>query len=385
MTSNAAERSPARTIAVLAASAVASVMPAFLVGALSVQVRDEFDVSTSIYGWAMASYFIGAALTSSPLGRVAQRIGPRGQLVGALVGSAALQLSIATVVRSFAAYIVVLGLCGIANAASQTAVNLAITEARLPRLGLAVALKQSGMPAGSMLAGLSVPVVALTLGWRWSYAAGAAIAVVAAIGASRVIAGSVSVHTRSAPTGGGSSRRALVGAAAAGAFLSFGAGTLTLWLVESGVDAGLDNGVAGLALSAGALLGIIIRMWWGFRLDRMSLHPFRIGGAMVYAGAAGAALLAIRSAPTHLIATAVAFGAGWIWPVFTNYGVMRANTDRSAAATGVTQTGVYIGILTAPLVTGVLIDRAGFGVMWLTVAASMTLGATIAVRIAHHF
>ena len=388
----AAAPRPATTIAVLAVSAVASVLPAFLVGALSVQVRDELDVSTSLYGWAMSSYFLGAALTSSAIGRLAQRVGPRRQMTAALLVTAVVQLAIAAWVDSFAAFLACLAACGIANAATQTAVNLAITEARLPRLGLAVALKQSGMPAGSMLAGLSVPLLALTVGWRWSYVAAASVGVVAAVLVTALIAPSAARSTmprddRPLPETDRppSPTSALVHAAVAGGFLSFGAGTLTLWVVESGVDAGLGNGLAGLMLSLGAGLGIAIRLWWGFRLDGLSRLPFFVGGTMVFVGAAGAALLAVRSSPVHVAATIVAFSGGWIWPVFTNFGIMRANRGRAAAATGITQTGVYVGILTAPLVTGVLIDRAGYGVMWLVVATSMVIGAAVAVRIAHHF
>ena len=391
MTGAAAPR-PATTIAVLGATAVASVLPAFLVGALSVQVRDELDVSTSLYGWAMSSYFLGAALTSSAIGRLAQIVGPRRQMTTALLITAAVQVVIAAAVDSFGLFLACLAACGIANAATQTAVNLAIAEAGLPRLGLAVALKQSGMPAGSMLAGPSVPLLALTVGWRWSYVAAASVGVISAALVAVVIA--PSGDRRPTPTEAAapapldrppSATSALVSAAVAGGFLSFGAGTLTLWVVESGVDAGLGNGLAGLMLSLGAGLGIAIRLWWGFRLDGLTRLPFFVGGTMVFVGATGAALLAVRSSPVHVIATIVAFSGGWIWPVFTNFGIMRANRGRAAAATGITQTGVYVGILAAPLVTGVLIDRAGYGAMWLVVAASMVIGATVAVRIAHHF
>jgi MFS family permease len=182
-----------------------------------------------------------------------------------------------------------------------------------------------------------------------------------------------------------STTRALVGAAVASGFLAFGAGALNAWLVESGVDAGLSNGTAGLMLSGGAALGIAVRVGWGVRLDTLDRLPFRIAGLMAFAGAAGMALLAVRVAPVHVAATVVAFAGGWIWPVFTNFGVVRANAGHAAAATGITQTGVYAGVLAAPLVTGLLIDHAGYPAMWLTVAVAMVVGATVALRVAHHF
>ena len=87
---------------------------------------------------------------------------------------------------------------------------------------------------------------------------------------------------------------------------------LSTWVVESGVDAGLGKGTAGLMLSIGAALGIAIRVGWGMRLDRMSWHPFVIAGVMVFGGAIGAIGLTGRSATIHIIATVVAFsGAGF--------------------------------------------------------------------------
>jgi predicted MFS family arabinose efflux permease len=383
-----------RIVAVLGLAAVSSALPGFLTGALSVQARGEFAVSTAVYGWAMAGYFLGATLVSTTVGRVAQRIGPRRQLVAALLVTAGAQMVLAVGARSFAAYVACLVTCGVANAATQTAVNLALTEARLPRLGLAIALKQSGMPTASMLSGLAVPLLALTIGWRWSFVVAGAVSASAALLIARSISATPSgphppvARSVDDPDGRAPSRsptRALVGAAVASGFLAFGAGALTSWVVESGVDAGVGNGVAGLLLSGGAALGVAIRLWWGFRLDDLDRPPFRVAGLMAFVGAAGMALLAVRVPAVHVLATVVAFAGGWIWPVFTNFGIVRANTGDAGAATGITQTGVYAGVLAAPLVTGVLIDRAGYGVMWIVVGATMIVGATTALRVAHHF
>ena len=133
---------------------------------MSVQGREDFGVSEGRYGWALGAFFLGAAVGSILVGRLVQIIGPRLQISASLILSALLQLGIATIASSFLAVVALLGLCGIVNSANQTAVNLALTQARLPRLGLAVALKQSGMPTASVLAGFAVPVLALTVGWR---------------------------------------------------------------------------------------------------------------------------------------------------------------------------------------------------------------------------
>lgn len=377
-----------RVIATAIAAAIATAMPGFLVGALSVQVRGEFGVAEAAYGWAMSGYFLAATAGSVVLGRLAQRVGPRHQLTAALLVAATVDVAIAAGARSFGALVALLAVAGFCNAGCQTAVNLALARAGLPRLGLAIALKQSGMPAASMLSGLAVPAIALTVGWRWAFVAVACLTAGAAIAVRFVIGrhdGASSAPIGVGRTRTGSAPRALIGAAMAGAFLSFGAGALNAWVVESGVDAGLGEGAAGLMLSGGAALGIAIRIGWGLRLDRLSLLPFRVAGLMAFGGAAGIALLASRAAPVHVVATVLAFAGGWIWPVFTNYGVVRANEGRAAAATGITQTGVYVGVFVAPLTTGALIEHAGYPAMWLVTAAVMAAGGLIATRVAHHF
>ena len=81
----------------------------------------------------------------------------------------------------------------------------------------------------------------------------------------------------------------------------------------------------------------------------------------------------------------LSFGCGWIWPVFTNYGIVRANPRAAGSATGITQMGVYVGVFVGPLVTGWLIEHSGYPVMWLAVAASSVAGAAVSIRIADRF
>ena len=163
---------PRTVIAVAIAAAVSVALPGFLVGGLSVQIRGEFGVAEGRYGWAMSTYFLAATTGSILLGRLAQIIGPRRQLTIALIGAAGVDICIALFAKEFSTLIAFLAVAGMCNAAAQTAVNLGLAQAGLPRLGLAIAVKQSGMPAASMLSGLAVPALALTLGWRWAFGLG---------------------------------------------------------------------------------------------------------------------------------------------------------------------------------------------------------------------
>lgn len=364
---------------------IATVFPGFLTGALAVQVGDDLGVTESTYGWGLGGFFLAATAGSIVLGRLAQRIGPRRQITIVLVVSAVSQLFIALVAESFLSLVGALAVCGFVNAGNQTAVNLALAQARLPRLGLSIALKQSGMPTASMLSGLAVPAIALTVGWRWAYAGGAVLALLAMVAVRSVIASSPAAAGVQRSTEPVSTRRSLILAGVVGGLLAFSAGALNAWVVASGVDAGLSPGFAGLMLSVGAASGITLRLAAGVRLDTMTARPLLVAGVTVLFGAVGMVLLGMRNEGVHIAATVLAFAGGWIWPVFTNFGIVRTNEAAAGAATGITQMGVYLGVFSAPLITGVLIESVGYGWMWSLVALTSAAGAALCIRISPDF
>ena len=371
-------------VASLVFATIAAVLPGFLVGALAVQVGDEFDVDEGTYGWGIGAFFLAATLGSMAVGRLAQITGPRRQIIGVLLFTAVVQIVMVRA-ESFGALVAGLALCGVANAATQTAVNLALTEAQLSRLGLGIAVKQSSMPAAAMLSGLAVPVLALTVGWRAAYVASAGLAIIAMLAVFVVLPGENGLRRPAATSRPATERRVLGGVAVSSSLLAFSAGALAAWIVSSGVDAGLDEGRAGLMLGAGAACGIVMRLLWGVRLDGMAWSPLQVGGALSVVGSLGYLLLVVREPGWHIAATLIAYGAGWVWPVFTNFGVVRANQAAAAAATGITQTGVYVGVFSAPLVTGWLIETRGYGTMWAVVASASLVGAAMAIRFASAF
>jgi len=366
------------------AATAAGVYPGFLIAALSVQASAELEVTPAVYGWGLGSFFLAATVASAPSGRVAQRVDPRSQTVAALAACAAAQTAIAAFGSSFGIVVACLVVCGFANSFNQTAVNLLLSTAQLHRLGLAVSLKQSAMPIASLLSGLAVPAFALTVGWRWSFAFAAVLPLAAALAVLRAFdpIAPVAAATRPRPSTPGP---VLLTTAAGVAMLAFGAGGLNAWAVASGVDAGLSEGMAGVMLSLGAGTGITVRLVSGTRMDSMTRSPIRTAAALAVLGAAGTALLASRVSLVHVLATLPAFGAGWAWPVFTNFSIIRANPDAAGAATGVTQTGVYVGVFCAPLATGALIEWQGYPLMWSVVAVTMVAGASVIAAMAKHY
>ena len=81
----------------------------------------------------------------------------------------------------------------------------------------------------------------------------------------------------------------------------------------------------------------------------------------------------------------LSFGAGWSWPALFNLAIVRANPLAAAQATGVTQTGTYIGVFSGPITMGQVVERWGYTVGWSMVAVSMLIGASIMFAVAPHF
>ena len=70
------------------------------------------------------------------------------------------------------------------------------------------------------------------------------------------------------------------------------------------------------------------------------------------------------------------FGLGWAWPGLMNFAVVRLHPQAPAAATSITQTGVYAGGCLGPLSLGAVAARAGYPTMW-TVAAVAMVAASV--------
>jgi predicted MFS family arabinose efflux permease len=362
--------------------ATVCVFPAFVCGALAVQLRRELQFSAAGVGLAVAAFFAAASLSSVWLGRTAERLGPGTSLRLSAAWSAAAQLAIAVAARSFATLLALLAVTGAANALAQPAANLLIARA-LPvsRQGLAFAVKQSAVPFATLLAGLAVPAIALTIGWRWAFVASAAVA-----GASAWLVPPVHRTAATAGSNGAEAEEPARDAPLATMLLlatgialgAASAGTLGAFLVSAVVDAGVGEAQAGLLLSGGSAVGIGSRLVAGVRADRRAGGHLRVSAFMLLGGAVAYLVFAVGRPVTYLLATPLAFGAGWAWPGLFNLAIVRANPNAPGAATGITQTGTYAGVVAGPLLFGVVAERWSYGVAWL-VAAVAALAAAAAM------
>ncbi len=370
--------------------------PAFLTGALAPEVRDDLALTEGALGAVVSSFFLVAGLASVSGGRLADRLG-EGRAIR--IGSALTAGSL--VVLATAQSVVQLGIGlgvggpGIALAEPGTAMVLA-RGVRGSRQGLAFGIKEAAIPSATLLAGASVPVVALTAGWRWAYVVplvGVAALWVLAPRRPEPRAEAEPVTPAEGRTGAVPGGFVVV---AVGAGLALGGvNAMSAFLVDSAVDIGIASGTAGGVLVLGSAAGILARIGIGVSADR----PCRPGSpgvdaapaststhlaataAMVAGGAVAPVLLAVASASGSWLAlvagTIGAFAVGWAWTGLFFLAAVRVSPGAPGAATGVAMAGISAGAGAGPLLFGAVAGRWSYTAAWLVPAATMAVASAL--------
>lgn len=372
------EASANRVLLSTAAVCTACVLPSFLLGAMAVQVGRDLRFDSSGVGYAFAVFFGAASVASAPLGRVTERQGPVRSMRLASVVSAVSCLGVALTASSLLTLVIPIAAAGAANALCQPAANLLIARVvPAERQGFAFALKQSAIPLSTLLGGAAVPALALTVGWRWAFAAAAALSL-----ATGLILRGDGGGGSAGPAGPKADRwgsdvpfEVLATLAVGIAFGAAAGGTLGSFLVSAAVDGGLSESGAGWLLTVGSLAGITVRLLAGLQADRRDGGHLRVVTIMLVLGAGAFALLALGGEWAYLLAGPLGFMTAWAWPGLFNLAVVRANPSRPAAATGITQTGTYLGVVAGPLCFGLIAEHASFRTAWLCAAGFALIGA----------
>lgn len=359
--------SPRRALVVGSAVTVACALPVFLTSAMAVELADDLGFDAVGIGGAISLFFGTMALTSVYLGRLVDRLGATRSLRIAASGGGLASLGIALLARSWATLAVGLVVAGLAAALGQPAANrLLVNRIPVTRLGTAFGFKQSAPPVASMLAGLSVPAIALTLGWRWAFALAAVGAVVAAI-----VVGARPAAPASSRSGVVRGQRAPLRdrptllVLAVGFGLGFTANSAVLaFYVEAAVRAGTSHQVAGLVFAAASLLAIVVRLIGGAASDRVAVNPLRLSAALLASGAVGLGLLATGRPATMAVGAVVALAGTWGFPGLFWFALVSAYPESPGRITGAM----------APAAAGGMVGPAGFGAVAVNVSYTLAWG-----------
>ena len=351
-------------------------MPGFLVGTLSLQIRADLDASVTAVAAGVTVFFGAGAFGAGRGGRFAERIGALTAMRGSALVTAVCLLLIATLASSLAPFLVLLAIAGVANSVSQPAINLFMAEqVPLERQGLAFGIKQSAIPAAILVSGLALPLIALPLGWRWAFALFGVAALAVAL-----LAGRGRHRSRRCPSASrrGRPTRALLLIAVGAALASAGPNALGTYLVPSAVDAGIAEGTAGLLAALGSATSLAVRIGLGARADARGEYGFAwVVRCSPAARSASACWRSSEVAP-FVLGALIAFTLGWGWPGLFNLAVVHGHRHAPGWATGISQSGIYIGAAGGPAAYGLLADAIGYGPAWgLTAGLLLLAAATI--------
>jgi MFS family permease len=376
--------------AVLAAGTAAQAsLSALFVGlpVLAPALRDEFDLTLSQVGLALASLWVGPILTLLGWGLLADRLGERAVLgtglavCGALTGAAGWA-------SDFTILVALLFLASATGASVNAASGRAVlTWFPATGRGTAMAIRQTAVPVGAAVAAVALPPIADAGGVPAVFAALAVTCLAAAAAVAAFIREPPDRPARSARPAARAREvladRRLQRLSLAGLLLVVPQFLGSVFLVEVlHGGAGLSLPVAGALLGLTQVLGAVGRLVNGAWSDRVRsrLGPLRIVAIAVAAGFAMAAVL--RPGPAALLAAvlvpAAALAISWNGLVFTAAGEL-APAGRAATAMAMSNTANYMAAAVAPALGGLVADLAGWSAMF-TMGAIAALGALFALR-----
>ncbi len=362
-------------------SQTAAMFPAFGVGALALQMGDDLGFTEAGLGAAVAFFFLLAAVTSPHAGTLTDRLGPQRSLRVANALSALSLGAISVAARSYWVLLAALaiGAIGLTIAGPGTKTMVARgTEVR--RHGLYFGIQAAAVPLSVLLAGLAVPAIGGTLGWRWAFA----FAVVVPL-AGLVLAPPYRARPGHTVRTGGATRGlskidygplTLVGLAAA--LGSAAATTMAAFFVSAATDAGLAEGLAGGLLAVASGLPIATRIAAGYAADRFESGHLRVVSLLLGTSTLGYLAAATGSKVLVPVGAMFALGVGWAWSGLMVHSVIRAYRDSPGAATGMTSGGLNVGGVVGPFAFGLLAERVSYTSGFLMIAACALLAALAA-------
>lgn len=350
---------------------VAAIAPVHLLGSLAPTIQDELGFGDAAQGLAVAGFFGLSAILTSWGGAFTDRRGStralRVAVVSSLAGAIVLMLA-----PAYAVIVIGLLIAAIGNAIAQPG-NNAFISAGVPveRRGFALGLKQSAIPISTGLAGLALPVIAITAGWRFAYLYPVAIAAAALVLIPPVPTAPASPTTARVLRPSRGLVLVTAGAVAAGVAVA----PVGAFLVRSLEDAGFDPGTAGIVQLCGSVTLITTRISWGRLMDHTSLDRFSFAFALLTVGSIGYPLLAFGNGPLMVIGALTAYGAAWSWPGIAHLGVVEHHPDDIGGASGILQAGMFTGATLGPGMFGIVAEQVSFAAAWTICFGSAVLGA----------
>jgi MFS family permease len=325
-------------------------------------VSADLGVPASSVGFYVALLYAGAAVSGLASGGIIARFGPLRTLQSGLVFGALAALSLAHASLPGALLAALFGGFSLGPTTPASSAILARTTDPANR-NLVFSIKQTGVPAGFMVAALGLPQLAIAFGWR-----GACLCVAALLASAAIALAPLRRHFDDRREGAStfSPRAQLVDPLvrvwrqvemrdiSLASFAYSGlqgslAGFMIVFLLH---DTKLDLVAAAAVLACAQAAGVGGRVVWGFVADRLG-RPGKVLAALGIAMAGFAAVMALGASTMPyglLIATSIAFGGtAMAWNgVFLGEVARLAAPGRTGEATGATGLFTFGGVAIVP-------------------------------------
>ena len=326
--------------------------------------------------------YLGALVTAPLSGRLTDRSGPARMILAGLLllatGSAIAGLSWTAI-----AFYVGILVAGFGYGAINPSTTVLSNPASARRRGLVMSIKQSGVPAGGIVAGAVLPTVGLAFGWRWAFALTMAVSLV--LGLVIVVRGGY--VAQKVPPGGvvhhpGRRLRLpwglIFGLVIAGVQVSMFAFT-AVYLVEA---RDFSTSAAGLGVSTLLLGGVIGRPLWGWLSDLVPRHRLLVLEGIGLLGAVFIALLVVVPdglVPLALVCLGVC-SVGWNG-VYIAVVAESTEPGNVGTAMGVSLALINVGAIAFPILIGALVGLTDSWTVGLLVLAGLSIVATAVAAI----
>jgi predicted MFS family arabinose efflux permease len=366
----------------------ASAFQIFALAILASPIIDELDLSRAQVGLIGSMNTAVGALTSPGTGRLTDRIGPR-KSVSLLLAISALGMAAMAWAPSVWWLALAAAISGVPQGWGNPATNSLIATRVAPgRRGGVTGIKQSGVTLGVFLAGIALPLLERTWGWRGACLAFAVLFGLLAV-AVQITLGPDPTPTTTEVTDAPAPHRpasrldpfvrrlavyALLMGTAGGAVGRF----FPLYAEEA---LGFSLATAGLLTAIGGLLGMAARILVG-RWAEYRVTPTRLLSLLAMAGVVYLALLAIVTESTRSLLylspplNAVGIAA---WNAVAMLAViMFFSKEQSGRASGVVMLGFLGGLSISAPVAGFAVDRLGeYWPVWAVAAVLAAIASAL--------
>jgi MFS family permease len=399
---------------VLAAATFTQAASGFFVqgiGAMGVHLRADLDLSAAQLGLLLSAAQLAPLAGLLVAGELLDRYDER-WVVGAGAGVVAASLAVGSLAPGYAALLLVLLVVGAGYSTVQPGGSKSVASwFGTSRRGLAMGIRQAGLPLGGVLAAAVLPALAASAGWRATLVAGAVVAFLGAITFTTVCrrpplpqtSTPAAAETSTGTESGGRLRllrepamvRILVSGTSLVAVHS-GIGALTVLHLHE--TASLAPGTAALvfvAVQAAGAAGRICLAAWSDRsrsgTSATRHHRFdrsgRYSAVLVCLVAVIAGLVALATpagqspvAASLLFVWLGFFGIGWYGPWVAHL-AESAPPGRTGFALGSAMAVNQIAIILTPPALGLLKDVShGFAPAWGLLAALSAVALALTVR-----